>query len=266
MLVVPLVGSLAAVSCEPPPAKPPDVEPTRTRWAPPKAAACTPAEPGPAGCFSGNDFLDCPGEGTPALFCSKHACKWISHGRAVAPFIHRIEPGCVCTGPECDGVRSFGAIMRSGGRAWTRRRELTLGVTVGPAPERGSITCSGCGFGCTGGDNPCSGCGAGDSGCKEGFIELRKRFGDTFVVTGATTGGTYGWDLVIEVDVATSPPGARACRFSYSDALECRPYPLDCAMSGTVALNRLPSREDCAVGGQFVAKFVDGLEIRGGFQ
>lgn len=215
-------------------------------------------------CYAGAYFADCGGGSPPAFACDDRGqCRWFVGG-CVAQGYDASECGaadlCCRDGwpyddMDFDTERDLAiaaAVLGLGTSPWDRERAMVIPVTIEPGLEPAAP-----GFACS--DVPD---GAGETPCGESQATLA--LPGTLVVTLGSV-GVWGWQLVLEVDLAAESRRARACTFAYADtprACSQVEAPV-CATAGTLVLNAVPMTEDelADVHGQLEAQLADGTSI-----
>jgi hypothetical protein len=226
-----------------------------------ESSSCASVENRVSNCYIGAAFATCPGAGPSMAYCGPTGgCLWVSNGCPLPDYQAHLPADCNCRGDFCWGVEAS-ATMASfvgtrGDVPWDRLREMNLSVKIDTTlkPGQPAIHCASCSGGCSTEATPC--------GAKE--LTIRRYMPGTYFVRFHSKTAFAGWDLEIEADFAAKPHTARACRFPFTDAPQCKSGQPICATSGSLVLAARPTKSDfLKVKGAFKFTFADGVVIDG---
>ena len=212
-----------------------------------ESSGCPGSRPAFADCVSGPTWAECGGTGPSTLFaCSETGgCYWFTGGCVpegwVASSCSEEDVCCLDGSPFSSATRSSAAVgsitHQWGARAWDRTRERAVEISIAPLEAaEPSITCTGS----LDGDRRCEIASRG--------LELVSGGGEVYWANVRTTSAAIlFWQLVVEV--TRDDDGslhARVCHTQTTDVSgeSCAPgagASPDCAVSGTLVLDAIPS-------------------------
>ena len=229
------------------------------------------ASPNEQTCVVGTMFADC-GSGSPAVWCSSGEagrCVWVSNGCPARDFVHRGYPDeCRCADNDCPpSLTHF--FYAFGAEPWLRNSftnvQVEVDVTANPENSIGASCFGAVSLDCSRPSICCTET-VGPGGGPVVLISSQTQF-DTHVLSVRAANAFAGWELILEIDHGVDPLTGRICRVPYSDNPTCiyDGVARECATSGTINLQSLPSGGASDIHGTFDSKFPSGLSISGSF-